>query len=54
MNERVIMWDTFGGQTFIHPVALGFTLLMGVLILCLNRRAAIIPLIIGTIFIPIL
>ncbi len=41
------------GQTVIHPVALGFTLIAGVLILLLPRRYVIVPFVVAAIFIPI-
>jgi hypothetical protein len=43
----------FHGQTVIHPVALGFTLLMGVLVLVLPRRFVVYPMILVTCFIPV-
>ncbi len=39
------------GYTVIHPVALGFTLCMGILMLFLPRRYAIIPMLFAAIFI---
>ena len=37
----------------IHPVALVFTLAMGILLFRLPRRAAIVPLLAGTLFVPL-
>jgi hypothetical protein len=41
------------GQTVIHPVALGFTLMAGVLMVLLPRRYVIVPFVVAAIFIPI-
>jgi hypothetical protein len=41
------------GQTVIHPVALGFTLIAGVLMLLLPRRYVMVPFVVAAIFIPI-
>jgi hypothetical protein len=45
-------FETYG-QTVIHPVALGFTLLMGVLVLFLPRRFSVVPMILVACFIPL-
>ena len=37
----------------IHPIALVFTLAMGILLFLLPRRAAIVPLLAGTLFVPL-
>ncbi len=49
--ERVITWVEYG-ETVIHPLALSFTLLMGMLMIFLPRRYAIIPMLTATLFIP--
>jgi len=52
MDETSRLGETVADQTIIHPLALGFTLLMGILILCLPRKYTFIPLL-AAIFIPI-
>jgi hypothetical protein len=47
---REIVWQTYG-ETVIHPLALGFTLLMGALMFFLPRRHAMIPMLIAALFI---
>jgi hypothetical protein len=49
-DVRIIIWQTYG-ETVIHPVSLGFTLLMGMLMFTLPRRLAIVPAIITACFI---
>lgn len=52
MDENYRIGETVADQTIIHPIALGFTLLMGVLILFLPRKYTFIPFLVA-IFIPI-
>lgn len=47
---RIIEWETYG-ETVIHPVALVFTVLMGILTLVLDRKFALIPMILVVSFI---
>ena len=54
MNGEHFTIDMLGrtyGQTVVHPFALGFTLLMGIMMLFLSRRYAIIPMLLATLFI---
>ena len=53
MDENFIIGQDFGGTTEIHPLALGFTLFMGMLIIVLPRKSAVLALIIAGVFIPI-
>ena len=52
VNERVIHWQTFG-QTLINPVALIATLAMGLLLIALPRRRAVLPFLIVACFLPV-
>lgn len=52
-DETYIIGSDFGGETIIHPIALVFTILMGLLMVCLPRKYVIIPLLLAGIFIPI-
>ena len=48
---RTIEWQSYG-QTVIHTIALGLTLVMGLLILILpNRKNIIVPLLVGSLFV---
>ncbi len=52
VNERVIHWQTFG-QTLINPWALIATLAMGVLLIALPRRRAVLPFLLVACFLPV-
>lgn len=54
MDETYRIGQNLGGQTIIHPVALGFTILMGTLILFLPRKYQIVPFMLGGFFVPML
>lgn len=53
MGEHVTidMFRPTFGETVIHPLALGFTLFMGIMMLFLPRRYVIIPMLFATLFI---
>ena len=52
VNQQVIDWQTYG-QTVIDPAALMATLAMGVLLLVLPRRRAVLPFLLVAAFIPV-
>ncbi len=54
MDETYRIGQDLGGQTIIHPVALGFTILMGILIFFLPRKYQIVPFMLGGFLVPML
>ncbi len=52
MDERVIEWKQFG-ETVLDPLALGFTLLLGIALLFVPRHRALLPMLLASCLIPI-
>lgn len=52
MNEREVVWREYG-ETLIHPLALTFTLAMGLWLLVVRRERAVLPIALVATMIPV-